>query len=79
MKCIDPIEDPILFEGLDDAIVGYSDVWVGNSKVYRAVYSGEKMVELFMNQGMTDEQAREWISFNVEGAYLGESTPVVFW
>ena len=28
---------------------------------------------------MTDEEAREWISFIIEGGYLGESTLIIFW
>jgi hypothetical protein len=70
----------ILFDGLDEALVGMSEVWLTTgAKVLRTVYSGEKMVEHFVDQGMTDDEAREWISFNVEGAYVGESTPIIFW
>jgi hypothetical protein len=70
----------VLFEGLESAMVGVSDVWhPDGSKVERAVYDGEKMVQHFMDDGMTDEEAREWISFNVEGAYVGEATPIVYW
>jgi hypothetical protein len=32
-----------------------------------------------MSEGMTEEEALEWISFNVEGAYVGDATPVIFW
>jgi hypothetical protein len=28
---------------------------------------------------MSFEEAIEWIAFNVEGAYVGENTPIVFW
>ena len=70
----------ITFDGLDDALVGMSEVWLTTgAKVLRTVYSGNKMVEHFVGQGMTEEEAMEWISFNVEGAYVGEATPVVFW
>lgn len=70
----------VLFDGLQEALVGTSDVWhPDGSKVQRAVYSGEKMVQVFMNQGMNEGEAIEWIAFNVEGAYVGESTPIVFW
>jgi len=70
----------ITFDGLDSALVGMSEVWLTNgAKVLRTVYSGNKMVEHFMSEGMTEEEAREWISFNVEGAYVGDATPVIFW
>jgi hypothetical protein len=69
-----------LFDGLEDALVGYSDVWMADGeRVQRAVYSGEKMIEIFMQQGMTDEEAAEWISFNVDRVYVGSSTPIIFW
>jgi len=69
-----------LFDGLEDALVGYSDVWMADgARVQRAVYSGEKIIEIFMQQGMTHEEAEEWISFNVDRVYVGESTPIIFW
>jgi len=69
----------VLFEGLESAMVGISDVWhLDGNKVERAVYDGDKMVEHFMQTGMTEEEAHEWIDFNVEGAYFGESTPIIY-
>jgi hypothetical protein len=29
--------------------------------------------------GMDEEEAREFIEFNIEGAYMGPHTPVVVW
>ena len=70
----------LLFDGLEKALVGKSEVWLADgAKVMRAVYSGNKMVEIFESQGMSFEEAIEWIAFNVEGAYVGEDTPIVFW
>jgi hypothetical protein len=70
----------LIFDGLEDALVGMSEVWLTTgAKVLRSVYDGNKMVEHFVKHGMTEEEAMEWISFNVEGAYVGESTPIVFW
>jgi hypothetical protein len=70
----------ITFDGLDDAIAGTSDVWMTDgTKVLRYVYNGDKMVEIFVKQGMTEDEAMDWIDFNVEGAYCGEATPVIFW
>jgi hypothetical protein len=70
----------LFFDGLQDALMGTSDTWMPDgSKAMRAVYSGEKMIEVFMAQGMTEDEAVEWISFNVEGAYVGEQTPIVYW
>lgn len=70
----------ILFDGLEDALVGMCEVWMNDgTKPLRAVYDGNKMIDALVGQGMSEEEAIEWISFNVEGAYLGEQTPIVFW
>jgi len=66
-------------DGLDDAIVGSADVWVGNATVERLVYSGDKIVASLMAQGMTEEEAYEFVDFNIAGAYMGEETPVIVW
>jgi hypothetical protein len=41
------------------------------------VYDYELLVLAFEKQGMTDDEAREWISVNIEGAWVGEGTPAV--
>ena len=71
------------FDGFDKALMGVAEVWVptgvGMSLVEKAVYDGERMVRVLMRKGMTEEDAREYISFNVEGAYLGLETPIIYW
>ena len=43
----------------------------------RVVYSVNKIVETFMERdGMTDEEAIEFFDFNVDGAHVGEYTPI---
>ncbi len=66
-------------DGLDDAIVGSADVWVGNATIEKLIYSGEKIVKVLMAQGMTEEEAYEFVDFNIAGAYVGEETPVIVW
>jgi len=66
-------------EKYDKAIAGIASVWQGNHRVDTLIYSGHKLVEIFMDEGMTDEEALEWISFNIEGAYMGASTPIIMW
>ena len=69
----------IKYDNLDEAIIGHASVWDGNDKVERVIYSGEKMIDLFMQDGMSELDAIEWIEFNMEGAYLGKETPVIVW
>jgi hypothetical protein len=71
------------FDGFHKALMGSAEVWVptgvGMSLVKKAVYDGYRMVRVLMRKGMTEEEAREYISFNVEGAYLGPETPIIYW
>jgi hypothetical protein len=32
-----------------------------------------------MRDGMDSEEAREFIEFNIEGAYVGPGTPILVW
>jgi hypothetical protein len=32
-----------------------------------------------MDDGMTEEEAHEWVSFNIEGAWVGKGTPAVMY
>jgi hypothetical protein len=66
-------------EKYDKAIAGIASVWQKNQRVETLIYSGQKLMEIFMEEGMTDEEAIEWISFNIEGAYMGLSTPIIMW
>jgi hypothetical protein len=44
------------------------------------VYDAEKMREILMRRdGMSSEEAREFIEFNIEDGYLGPETPVLVW
>jgi hypothetical protein len=74
------MEGLIRFDGYDDAILGTASVWMDGGKVERLVYSGEGIVKVLKERdGMSDEEALEFIDFNVEGAYVGPRTPVVVW
>ena len=68
------------YDGFDDAILGPAMIWRSNSMVSVLVYDAEVMRSILMNRdGMSAEDAREFIEFNIEGAYIGEDTPVLVW
>ena len=68
------------YDGFDDAIVGPASIWRSNSMVSVLVYDAEVMRSILMNRdGMSAEDAREFIEFNIESAYIGEDTPVLVW
>jgi hypothetical protein len=69
----------IKYDGYDEAIIGPACIWRGHERVEVLVYDGEKIQEILMRDGCSDEEAREFIEFNIEGGYLGIETPVVVW
>jgi hypothetical protein len=63
-------------EYLDHAIIGTASR-CGMEPVL--VYDYEKLVAAFVAMGMEEDEAAEWISFNIEGAYVGPETPLIFY
>ncbi len=63
-------EDALFADGFDDAIIGYdSDLAV--------VYDYNKCLNILQDRdGMTENEADEYMEFNVIGAYVGIYTPV---
>lgn len=62
---------PLICDGFDDCIVGV------DFDSMRIAYSKQKMVEhLVVKDGMSFEDAYEYLSFNVWCAYLGKHTPI---
>jgi len=58
---------------------GFEDAFVGIGRQFgkpMAVYNKFKCIELLIKEGMSEEEAEEYFSFNVEGAYVGENTPI---
>lgn len=68
-------EDILVMDGFDDAIIGYSQR-INDPTL--AVYSWELMVKILMERdGMSDEEAMEYIEYNCLGAWVGERTPII--
>ena len=66
-----------LWADCDEAIVGIATKRDSYSQPL-VVYDRDKLVENFMKKdGMTFDEAEEWVSFNIEGAYIGETTPLI--
>ena len=67
-------KEQIKADGFDEAIIGqeYHDG--------RYVYSIERILEILMlRDDMTMEDAMDFFSFNIGGAYVGEMTPLYIW
>ena len=68
--------DALFADGLDDALIGMARR-CGQPTL--AVYDYEKAVGIFMaRDGMTYEDAVEWMEFNVVGMWAGPHTPLWF-
>lgn len=65
-----PDEDILKADGLDNAIIG---IEVNSS---RLIYSKSKVIEILVKEGLTHEEALEHYDFNIEGAYVGDKTPI---
>lgn len=80
------IEEMLLEAGCEGAAYftdpDYKTAIIGTSHDGRCVYSYEKMVEYLLSDeggGMSEEDARDWISYNTERTipYMGERAPVI--
>ena len=76
-------EDEVMLkiDGHDASIIGTSDVWDSTmEKITRYVYSADMLIlDLMERDGMEYVDAVDYIYFNIEGAYMGKSTPIVVW
>jgi hypothetical protein len=76
MKNIDKLqemfpEDEILqADGFDKAIIGLEPL---SGKV---IYDIQKMTMVLIDEGLTHEDAIEYLDFNVLNTYVGENTPL---
>jgi hypothetical protein len=58
-------------DGFDSAIMGFE------YSSGRIIYSVKKCINiLIVRDGMDDDEARDFFWYNVEGAYIGEQTPI---
>lgn len=68
-------EETLLMDNFDEAFVGFSQ---RINEPLLAVYSYEKMVQVCVERdGMTYDEATEYIEYNCIGAWVGERTPII--
>jgi len=56
------------------ALIGFARPWPHRKKT--AVYAVDKIIEHFVDQGSSYEEAVEHFDFNVAGGYHGDQTPI---
>lgn len=60
----------------DEAIIGIGER-CGQPSVL--VYDYRKLTGVYVKLGMSEEEAVEWIDFNVAGAWMGPHTPIMLY
>ena len=62
--------DAIVWDDFDDAIIGY------DMREWRVIYDEAKMADILIADGMTYEDAIDYLGFNVFSTYVGDYTPI---
>ena len=62
------------WDGCDAAIVGLGHRCSSDPVV---VYDYNKLINVFIQQGMDEEESIEWVSYNILNAWIGEDTPII--
>lgn len=73
-KLIELNPEALFADGFDDALIGIGERC---GQPYLAVYDYDKCIDVIMrDEGLSEEDAIEHMSFNVAGAWMGENTPI---
>lgn len=77
-EAVESLEDSdglLLADGFEEAFIGTAECKQCNGRV--AVYDRDECLSVLMSRdGMDLQEANEFFEFNVEGAYMGERTPL---
>jgi len=66
-------DELLKIDGFDDAIIG-----VEESVEQKLIYDIDKIAEILITRDqMTEDDAYEYISFNITSAYVGKKTPIL--
>ena len=63
------------WDGFDNAIIGVGERCTTDSMI---VYDYNKMVKILVTRDdMSYEEAEEYIDYNIVGAWIGDTTPII--
>lgn len=65
--------DGLTADGFDGALIGLVE---GACRQPVACYDYRACIRILKRRGMSEEEAEEWMDFNVTDAYVGEMTPL---
>lgn len=70
-----PYEEFLSADGFEDCIIGVT--YDKSTSVHILVYSRSECIDILTTRdGMSSDEAVEYFDFNVEGAYMGDKTPI---
>lgn len=81
-EMIDVDDDEVLLtlDGMAAALIGECSTWDRGQRVTRLIYDASVVLRILMDRdGMGYDDAREFVSFHIEGTYAGLSTPILMW
>lgn len=71
-EVLEILEEAMFWDGLDDAIIGTAE----RINLSVVAYDIDKIIDILMKDGMDYEEAIEYYDVNINGAWIGELTPV---
>jgi hypothetical protein len=70
-KILESYDEVLFADGFDDAIIGFEP------NMWKVVYSRRKCVDiLIQTEGMSEEDAIDYLEYNTFNAYVGDNTPL---
>ena len=64
-----PDENFLIADGFDNAVIGVDE------KSMRLIYSVKRVMDILLKD-MSETDASEYFYFNIDGAYMGDKTPI---
>jgi len=85
---IEKSPEAILYDNCDSALVGTARLYREEQWVEVAIYSYDSLVQHFKSEFLSneeeslseddaEEEAMEWVDYNIAGGYLGIYTPLI--
>ena len=64
----------MIMEGRESALVGLGSRC---GQPILAVYDRDLLLESFISDGMSAEEAEDWVGYNIDGGWNGDKTPII--
>lgn len=68
------VKGAIVFDNCNAAIIGYGGQHGMEPLI---VYDYDLLVQIFIEDGLTEEEAMEYVDYNIVGLWAGDRTPVI--